>query len=114
MDNDLPPAPDGIPAADWFATPASVQLLVLALMQQVATLTVLVQELEQRLSQTSQNSSTPPIIRTARRAAAPAEDPARSPAWRAARTPWPDARAPRTRHDRAAAPNHLQAFACVL
>ena len=58
--DELLPVPDGIPPADWAATPASVRLLVLALMQQLAALTARVQELEHRLNQTSQNSSKPP------------------------------------------------------
>jgi transposase len=59
MDDLLTP-PDGIPPADWQVTPPSVRGVVTAMLSQVATLTVRVQELEQRLAQTSQNSSKPP------------------------------------------------------
>jgi len=58
MDELSPPA--GIPAEDWATTPLSVRVIVLALLQQVATLTAQVQELQARLNQTSQNSSKPP------------------------------------------------------
>jgi transposase len=52
MDN-LLPAPDGIPAEDWDATPASVRVFVMHLAARILAL-------EARLNQTSQNSSKPP------------------------------------------------------
>ncbi|MBO9344032.1 MAG: hypothetical protein J7454_18955 [Roseiflexus sp.] len=58
--DDLLTTPDGIPPADWQATPPRVRALVTALLLQVAALTTWALELEQRLAQTSQNSSKPP------------------------------------------------------
>src|SRR5215210_9272204 len=51
MEEQAPPA--GIPLADWQATPASVRLLLNALLQRVL-------DLEARLNQTSRNASKPP------------------------------------------------------
>jgi transposase len=51
MDEMTPP--EGIPPADWEATPPSVRLLLVALLSRV-------RELEARLNQHSQNSSKPP------------------------------------------------------
>src|SRR6266403_1120195 len=45
--------PAGMPPEDWAATPASVQMVVLTLLERVA-------RLEERLNQTSRNSSQPP------------------------------------------------------
>ena len=52
--------PEGIPAADWAATPVSVRLLVRALQQQVGLLEQRVTTLEEHLRQTSRTSSKPP------------------------------------------------------
>ncbi len=57
--NELAP-PLGIPPADWASTPPTVQAVVLALLDQVQTLTARVTDLEARLSQHSGNSSRPP------------------------------------------------------
>lgn len=57
------PAPPGISADDWAATPLAVQTLVRALLEIAATVEALQQriaELEERLNQTSRNSSKPP------------------------------------------------------
>lgn len=51
--DDIDTPPDGIPLADWLATPASVRLLVTVLLTRIQTF-------EQRLNQTSQTSSKPP------------------------------------------------------
>jgi transposase len=59
MDDRLPP-PEGIPAAEWATWPLAARVLIMALQQQVAALTARMHELEQRLNQTSQNSSKPP------------------------------------------------------
>jgi phosphoribosylcarboxyaminoimidazole (NCAIR) mutase len=52
--------PSGIPAAEWAATPASVQQLVLTLLQMNEELRERIGKLEERLNQNSQNSSQPP------------------------------------------------------
>lgn len=59
MDDLLTP-PDGIPADEWRTWPLAARVLITTLVQQAAALTTRVQELEQRLAQTSQNSSKPP------------------------------------------------------
>jgi transposase len=51
MDKLSPPA--GIPPEDWAATPASVRIVMLTLLERVA-------RLEERINQTSRNSSQPP------------------------------------------------------
>ena len=45
--------PAGIPSEDWAATPPSVRLLVMALMERLV-------RLEERVNRTSRNSSKPP------------------------------------------------------
>jgi hypothetical protein len=57
---ELPPPPPGIDPLDWAETPQAVRILVLALQQQVVTLTERVSALEERTQQTSRNSSQPP------------------------------------------------------
>lgn len=52
--------PPGISTEDWVATPPAVQVLVLSLLESVATLQKRVAELEERVNQTSRNSSKPP------------------------------------------------------
>ena len=52
--------PLGIPPADWEATPPTVRAVVLALLDQVATLQARVTDLEAHLTQHSGNSSRPP------------------------------------------------------
>lgn len=52
--------PPGISADDWAATPSAVQHLVLSLLETVATLQKRLAELEERINQTSRNSSQPP------------------------------------------------------
>ena len=52
--------PAGISAEDWVATPPAVKALVLSLLESVATLQKRVAELEERVNQTSRNSSKPP------------------------------------------------------
>lgn len=52
--------PSGIDPADWDATPATVQVVVLALLDQVHRLTAQVQALTAQIQQTSRNSSKPP------------------------------------------------------
>lgn len=59
MDDPLPP-PDSIPPDVWNTWSLAARVLIATLVQQVAALTTRVQELEQRLAQTSQNSSKPP------------------------------------------------------
>lgn len=51
---------EGIPAADWAATPVSVRLLVRVLQQQMGLLEQRVTTLEEQLRQTSRTSSKPP------------------------------------------------------
>lgn len=58
MDDPLPP-PDGIPPDVWNTWSLAARVLITTLVQQVAALTTRVQDLEQRLAQTSQNSSKP-------------------------------------------------------
>jgi transposase len=57
---ELPPPPPGIDPIDWAETPQAVRILVLALQQQVVTLTERVSALEERMNKTSRNSSQPP------------------------------------------------------
>ena len=52
--------PPGITPEDWAATPVAVQQLVLSLLESVATLQQRLAELEERVKQTSRNSSKPP------------------------------------------------------
>jgi transposase len=52
--------PPGIDAVDWAATPQAVRILVLALQQQVVTLSERVSALEERTRRSSRNSSQPP------------------------------------------------------
>jgi transposase len=52
--------PPGIAAADWADTPQAVRILVLALQQQVLTLSERVSALEERTRRSSRNSSQPP------------------------------------------------------
>ena len=52
--------PPGIDAAEWAGTPHAVRILVLALQQQVVTLTERVGALEERTRRSSRNSSQPP------------------------------------------------------
>jgi Family of unknown function (DUF6444) len=52
--------PPGIDAADWAATPQTVRILVVALQQQVVTLSERVSALEERARRRSRNSSQPP------------------------------------------------------
>ena len=58
--SDASPPPPGIGAVDWSETPQAVRILVLALQQQVVTLSERVGALEERMQQTSRNSSRPP------------------------------------------------------
>jgi transposase len=57
---ELPPPPPGIDPLDWAETPQAVRILVLALQQQVVTLSERVSALEERTHKTSRNSSQPP------------------------------------------------------
>lgn len=57
---DVPPPPPGVDSLDWAETPQGVRILVLALQQQVVTLTERVRALEERTHKTSRNSSQPP------------------------------------------------------
>ena len=59
MSDALPPPP-GIGAADWASTPQAVRILVLALQQQVVTLSDRVSAIEERTRRSSRNSSQPP------------------------------------------------------
>lgn len=59
MDELLPP-PEGVPSDEWATWPVAARVMITALLRQVNTLTARVHELEQRLNQTSQNSSKPP------------------------------------------------------
>jgi len=52
--------PSSITPEDWAATPVAVQHLVLSLLETVAALHKRVAELEERVNQTSRNSSKPP------------------------------------------------------
>lgn len=54
--------PAGISADDWVATPLSVRELVLSLLTTVEALQKRIVELEERLNQTSRNSSKPPSL----------------------------------------------------
>lgn len=59
MSEALPPPP-GIGVADWAGTPQAVRILVLALQQQVVTLSERVSAVEERTRRSSRNSSQPP------------------------------------------------------
>ena len=59
MSDALPPPP-GIGTADWAGTPQAVRILVLALQQQVATLSERVSAVEGHMRRSSRNSSQPP------------------------------------------------------
>jgi len=59
MSDALPPPP-GIGTADWAGTPQAVRILVLALQQQVVTLSERVGAVEGRTRRSSRNSSQPP------------------------------------------------------
>lgn len=59
MHDDVPP-PEGIAPNEWAAWPPAAPVLITTLRQQVALPTARVQVLEQRLNQTSRNSSKPP------------------------------------------------------
>lgn len=58
--SDVSPAPPGIGTVDWSETPQAVRILMLALQQQVVALHERVSALEERLRQSSRNSSQPP------------------------------------------------------
>ena len=57
---ELPAPPSGIDPLDWAETPRAVRILVLALQQQVVTLTGRVSALEEGTQKTPRNSSQPP------------------------------------------------------
>jgi transposase len=52
--------PPGVGALDWAETPQAVRILVLALQEQVVTLSERVAALEERTRRTARNSSQPP------------------------------------------------------
>src|SRR3990172_2989746 len=52
--------PPGIAAEDWAATPLAMQQWVVSLLETVVALQKRVAELEERVNQTSRNSSKPP------------------------------------------------------
>lgn len=58
--SDAKTPPPGVDAAEWEQTPQRMRLLVLALQQQVVTLSERVSELEERSRRSSRNSSQPP------------------------------------------------------
>jgi transposase len=58
--SDASTPPPGIDAVNWAATPQAVRILVLALQQQVVTLSERVSALEERSRRSSRNSSQPP------------------------------------------------------
>ncbi len=58
--SEISPPPPGIGSADWSETPQAVRILLVALQQQVVTLSERVSVLEERAHQTSWNSSQPP------------------------------------------------------
>lgn len=57
---DVKEPPPGVGALDWAETPQAVRILVLALQEQVRTLSERVAALEERTRRTSRNSSQPP------------------------------------------------------
>ena len=58
--SDVSPPPPGIGTVDWSETPQAVRILVLALQQQVVTLSERVSALEERTRTTSRHASQPP------------------------------------------------------
>ncbi|MEM6716922.1 MAG: DUF6444 domain-containing protein, partial [Cyanobacteria bacterium P01_C01_bin.147] len=60
MSEDIEIAGIKVPKADWEATPASIQALVLVLSERLQQQDERLRQLEERLNQHSQNSSKPP------------------------------------------------------